>query len=330
MPDTFQSLKRGPCPICNGSRKDCRKSTRTGLIHCRDDDAASVTGWRFIKQDALGFNMWAVDDGSDRAWPPERLEEWKRQHSARLRQRETESARRRAKLLPVESRSRQYRILNQQLTLTARHRQTLLERGLTDTEIDLSVELGAVRTWNPGQQINGVSPDLAGVDPTGPIRKLVGSLGFTIAAFDPSGQITGYQRKTDKGEPKYNWVSSEWIGGNGPHLPSGELPLFVWKHPHATSITEVWLCEGALKSMLVAFSLWRQGRTDIAVIGTASAARYGEKTLLEYLSKLDAQTVRLMPDAGAVVNPDIHKANRETLRRCQQWGYAVTVGWFDG
>lgn len=80
--------------------------------------------------------------------------------------------------------------------------------------------------------------------------------------------------------------------------------------------------------MLVALQMWRQGRTDIAVIDTASSARYGGvKTLKAYLQQLDAQTVRLMPDAGAVVNLSIHKANQETLKWCQRWGYRVTIEW---
>ncbi len=138
--------------------------------------------------------MWAIDDGRGRS--DERSEEWKRQQSARRQQQEIEAARRRAKLLSIVERSTQYRILNQQLTFSARHRQPLLERGLTDAEIDLAIGLGAVRTWNPGQQVSGVSAALAGVDPIAPTlttRKLIGSPGFTITAFDPSGQITGYQ-----------------------------------------------------------------------------------------------------------------------------------------
>lgn len=173
-----------------------------------------------------------------------------------------------------------------------------------------------------------MSPDLAGANPVGASRRLVGSEGFTIAAFDTDGHITGYQCKTDKGVPKYSWVSSNCKGGNGPQLPDGELPLFVWKHPSATTITEVWLLEGALKPMLVAFRLWREGRTDIAVIGTASAARFGETTLQAYLSELGVKDVRVMPDAGALANPAIHRANQETLERCLRWGCSVTVGWW--
>jgi rhodanese-related sulfurtransferase len=114
-------------------------------------------------------------------------------------------------------------------------------------------------------------------------------------------------------DPKYIWLSSNNYGGNGPQLPNGELPLFCWKHPNTEKIQVVILCEGALKSMLVALFLWRQGQYDIAVIGAATAARYGEKTLEDYLKRLGAKDIQLMPDAGAVANPHINQANCQTL-----------------
>ena len=62
MPSTFRPLKRN-CPICSGTRRDCRESTHTGLIHCRHDVTsveevcvkklpplpAAPVGQRFIK-----------------------------------------------------------------------------------------------------------------------------------------------------------------------------------------------------------------------------------------------------------------------------------------
>ncbi len=78
--------------------------------------------------------------------------------------------------------------------------------------------------------------------------------------------------------------------------------------------------------MLVALFLWRQGRHDIAVIGTATAARYGEKTLKDYLKRLDAKDIRLMPDAGTFTNPHINQANCQTLEWLLSKGYQVTVG----
>ncbi|HEY9709218.1 MAG TPA: hypothetical protein V6D48_13530, partial [Oculatellaceae cyanobacterium] len=51
---------------------------------------------------------------------------------------------------------------------------------------------------------------------------------------------------------------------------------------------------------IVAFWLWREGKKHIVVIGTASAARYGQQTLQDYLTRLGANRVKLLPDAGAI------------------------------
>ena len=159
---------------------------------------------------------------------------------------------------------------------------------------------------------------------------LGGMYGIAIYAFDPQGHITGAQLKTENEKPaKYVWLSSSRQGKATVHsYPAENCPLFCWKHPDAEAISEVWLCEGALKSLIAALKLWRFGRTDVAVIGTASAARYGEQTLSSYLRQLECKTLRLMPDAGAVANPHISAANQETLAWCQEWGYSITVGWW--
>ncbi len=284
-------------------------------------------GYRFVKplRNSMG-GLFVRDDGSDN-WNQEQRIQRRQEQEILRRQRSEALAQRNAQLLSVEERDSQYRLVNQNLTLVVRHRKSLGARGLSDAEINLAFELGALRTWNPDQRIFGLSLDLAGVNPVGPC--LGGMYGIAIYAFDPQGKITGAQLKPENEKPaKYLWLSSSRQGGNGPQLPSGELPLFCWKHPGAETINEVWLCEGALKSLIVALKLWSEGRTDVAVIGTASAARYGEQTISSYLRQLNCKTLRLMPDAGAVINPHIGEANAQTVAWCQEWGCSVTVGWW--
>jgi rhodanese-related sulfurtransferase len=211
--------------------------------------------------------------------------------------------------------------------LLPQHIQILLERGLTPTEI----EQAGFRSWEPGKRVTSTTSQLAGIDSRG--DRLVGSWGIFIPAHNPNGNITGAQLKTDNGRPgKYIWLSSrkeDGTGGNGPHLPNGELPLFVWKRPEASQISLVILCEGALKSALAAFLLWRMGFTDIAVIGTAAGGFYGPDTLKSYIEQLSPQRVALAPDAGAINNiGNIPAANRQTIKRCQAWGYPVDVLWW--
>jgi hypothetical protein len=230
-------------------------------------------------------------------------------------------------LLNIPERDRQFRIVLhwKATTLSPRHSSHLIEkRQLTTDEINWLISQKWVRTWEPGILAPvGIKANLPGISPKG---KLLGMPGFVVAALDPDGQITGMQIATLLDEPKYIWLSSANHGGNGPQLPNGELPLFCWKHPNTPSIRTVILCEGALKSMLVALFLWRRGNYDTAVIGTASAARYGSKTLQDYLNQLGASDIKLMPDAGTLTNSQIAQANAITLDLCSQWGYHVEVG----
>ncbi|NJS17151.1 MAG: hypothetical protein HC787_10865 [Nostocaceae cyanobacterium CSU_2_110] len=51
-----------------------------------------------------------------------------------------------------------------------------------------------------------------------------------------------------------------------------------------------------------------------------------KKTLKDYLKQFRVKEIRLMPDAGAIDNPLITKANEATIYSCQKWRYRVSVG----
>jgi len=321
------SSKKNLCPVC-GNHHGCKIQSDKWVLCLRGSSQQDApSGYRFVKPLRNGMGgLWVALDGSDN-WNEQEQSLWRQEQELKRSLRSEAQARLQAKLLSAKERDEQYRLVNQNLTLTERHRQTLGSRDLASSEIEFAFELGALRTWNPEQRVFGLSPDLAGLNPV--TRTLASVYGIAIYALDPDGHITGAQVKPDNENlGKYLWLSSQRQGGNGPQLLNGELPLFVWKHPDAQSVAEVWLCEGALKSLIVALKLWRDGRTDVAVIGTASAARYGEQTLKAYLRQLGCQTLRLLPDAGAVGNPHISQANSDTLAACIEWGYSITVGWW--
>lgn len=324
---SISTSKKNLCPVC-GNHHGCKIQDDKWVLCLRGSSQQDAPpGYRFVKPLRNGMGgLFVIDDGYDTS---NEKEQSKRRQEQELKQRERleAQAREQAKLLRLSERDEQYRLVNQNLTLTKHHRQTLGERSLTSSEIEFAFELGALRTWNPEQHVFGLSPDLAGLNPV--THRLASVYGIAIYALDPDGKITSATVKPDNEKiGKYIWLSSQRQGGNGPQLPNGELPLFVWKHPDARSVAEVWLCEGALKSLIVALKLWRSGRTDVAVIGTASAARYGQETLKAYLRQLGCKTLRLMPDAGAVGNPHISQANSDTLAACVEWGYSITVGWW--
>ncbi len=323
-----RSSKNNNCPVCNNGH-GCFVNLNRGVLCLRGSSKQDAPpGYRFVKPLRNGMGgLFVPDDGHDNSNEAERTA-WRQEQDLKRRLRDQELAQRQAKRLSIEERSTQYRLVNQELTLIARHRKVLVERGLTEGEVEKAFELGALITWNPGQRIMGLSPDLAGVDPF--TRALAGVDGIAIYALNPDGKITGAQVKTDSGTPgKYVWLSSQRQGGNGPQMPNGELPLFCWKHPDATRISLAILCEGALKSALTALMLWQMGLHDIAVIGTAAAGHYGADTLRDYLERLAPQRVALAPDAGATANKsNIPAANHQTIKQCQAWGYAVEVLWW--
>ncbi|MHC5829293.1 MAG: hypothetical protein ACYT04_78605, partial [Nostoc sp.] len=127
-------------------------------------------------------------------------------------------------------------------------------------------------------------------------------VGLAIAAINPKGEITGFQIAPDNRVKfgNYLWLSSLSKGGNSPHLPNGELPVFLWRHPETEQITETWLIEGGLKSLITALKLWfRYGRKDIQIIGASGANWLGSiNTVVEALGHVSK--VVLCPDAGSL------------------------------
>ena len=311
------TTKRNPCPVCSNHHGCAIRPDN--LIEClrsfSQHDAPA--GYRFIKplRNDMG-GLFVLDDQNDQNHDKPLYLPQKRADSRQTN-----------KGLSIEERDRQNRLLLNSTvsSLGTQHFSHLQEqRQLTTQEINWLKDLGWVRSWEPGAYSPaGVTSALTGISPEG---KLLGREGIAIAALDPNFQITGFQIATLRTQPKYIWLSSAYQGGSGPQLPNGELPLFCWKHPNAKKVKVVILCEGALKSLLTAMSLWRSGQTDIAVIGTASAARYGQQTLKDYLKQLRPQEIRLMPDAGAILNPHIAKANEDTLQQCRKWRYSLSVG----
>ncbi|MDK2409323.1 hypothetical protein QHH11_14455 [Aphanizomenon sp. PH219] len=311
------TTKRNPCPVCSNHHGCAIRPDN--LIEClrsfSQHDASA--GYRFIKplRNDMG-GLFVLDDQNAQNQDKPLYLPQKRADSRQTN-----------KGLSIEERDRQNRLLLNSTvsSLGTQHFSHLQEqRQLTTQEINWLKDLGWVRSWEPGAYSPaGVTSALTGISPEG---KLLGREGIAIAALDPNFQITGFQIATLRTQPKYIWLSSAYQGGSGPQLPNGELPLFCWKHPNAKKVKVVILCEGALKSLLTAMSLWRSGQTDIAVIGTASAARYGQQTLKDYLKQLRPQEIRLMPDAGAILNPHIAKANEDTLQQCRKLRYSLSVG----
>ncbi|EKE96425.1 hypothetical protein FDUTEX481_09771 [Tolypothrix sp. PCC 7601] len=285
-------------------------------------------GYKII--DLSQDGLWAILKPNNEQWSEEQRQQWASEQRQRLLMSQREEKRKLAQLLPIPQRDTQYRRIVASLGLNQKHRISDLseKRGLNAEEIDFAVSQGWLCSWQRGEVVEGVSPKLPGINPSGIKRTLLGVSGIGITAIDNAGNITGFQIASDNREKfgKYLWLSSASKNGSGPHLPSGELPIFVWRYPEAKEITETWLIEGGLKSLITALKLWfRYGRKDIQIIGAAGANFNGS---IGAVCEALQGKVNLFPDSGSLSNTQILKQYKSTIEALTSKAYSVSVAWW--
>ncbi len=309
------------------------------MILCRTGQELGIQlapGWKYLKESKLdGFGIY-VEDVAASGYEFDSARHYaikKAQEKAKLERQEL--------ILGEAARARDYASIHAKLELSFFHKGILKrDRSLTDIEIALC----GFKSWVPKIAID-VSPNLPGAFHGG--KRLLGTHGIFLPAYDPQGRIMGGQIAPDSRNPKYLWVSSVPRGGSSPNLPNGELPLFVQRQEQLQTKTEdnaevlaltcaersrgseaeVWLCEGALKSAIAAV---KSGKTFIGASGGMFES--SRETLSSYLQQLGARRVILAPDAGTVENHAVAKNNIKTLKLLQVWArtqkFEVLVAWW--
>ena len=322
-----------PCPICEDTKGNCRHSHEEGKHLCMSfadtPFGEIINGYKCLAH----FDLWAafcLDNSQE--WSDEQRQNWLTEQAAKRQEQKKQRSYFLKGLLSVEDRNQGYRTIADTLSLNKCHVNKSLakKRGLGEDEIWFAYNQGWIRTWQPGLEIKGISPKLAGINPNA--NTLTGVRGISIAATDGQGHIVGHQIACDNRDKhgKYIWLSSRGKGGNSPHLPNGELPLFIWRHPEATEISETWLVEGSLKPLIVALKVWlRENRTDIQVIGAAGANFKGSsETFKQALTIQTTKIVKLFPDSGSVSNAQILNNYKAGINLAIDVGFDVSVGWW--
>lgn len=312
--------KREPCENC-GHSHGCARLESLWLNCLRAFSQNDVApGYRFVQplKNGMGGLLAPVGEQQER---PENY------------QRKLESKRitHKLPLLSIEDRDRQYRLVNENLRFVPRHQEELQRRGLSESEINFTIEMGWLRTWNSGQLIRGLSPNLAGTDCSRGIPELKHHSGFAVWAIDPQGRITGGQiANDDRSFGKHLWLSSSKQGGVKQHLPNGESPLFVWSHPEAKSCEYLFLVDGALASLITALLIWRLGSINVAVIGAAGMGFCSSsQTFQDYLQQISPKQIIVCPDAGDVTNKQALQRVKDTIALSQKLNYKTTVAWWE-
>ncbi|PSB00944.1 hypothetical protein C7B64_20870 [Merismopedia glauca CCAP 1448/3] len=266
--------------------------------------------------------LFAPDTGD---WSEEKRREWSdRKLYWQHKLAETERLDRERNSLSIEARDYNIRRIHQQVGLSPQHRQNLRDRGLTDEQIDsgLFFSLGQ---W---QEVYGIHPRLAGVNPTGS-SLIVPSPGLACPIWNPDGQIIGYQTRLDNpGDGgKYKWPTSQTQkrpDGASSHLPNGELPI---TYCYGSNPDFIGLSEGILKPYIASCRL---GVSFIGAAGGQWAA--SPQQLQDYLTKarakLGTKRVVLFPDGGAIANSHVMRCYEATLALLESWGYSVAIAWW--
>lgn len=322
-----KNFRHESCPVCNNNDARCKPSHGDSIL-CWNTTASEVdeATWFIIADiDAGSSGMRGVmvaprKNSDDEKEDPEILE-YKRQQAKQRRSLEL------ANLPSVKSRDKGYREILGVMALSAKHSFMLKEkRGLSREQVQLAERLLWFKTWQAGIDC---SENIAGIDPATETTRWLG--GMFVSAIDQHGNILGGQIAADNTEVvgKYFWASSLKVGGYGCNMPyTNSLPLFVRRHPDSTHVSQIWLCEGGLKSAITALKAWETD-INIVVVGTAMSARFSEQ-LLDILAELKpSDGVRILPDAGTVENLSILSGVLITIEQIKKNGYIPTIGWWN-
>jgi hypothetical protein len=223
------------------------------------------------------------------------------------REREREHAR---NALSIPDRDKALRLLSQSLGLSRRHRQSLIDRGLSES----AIESGLFFSIYPDDPVLADIPrNLPGVS-NGKIA--ASGVGIACLAFDSEGQAIGYQiRLENVTDSKYRWAK----GLASSHLADGELPITVI--PNGKDKSQVWLTEGILKPFVAAH------KHGINAIGAAGGNFSGSPNQVKEAIGPYKELI-ICPDAGDINNHHVMLRWSKEIKFLESLGKSVLIGWW--
>lgn len=197
-----------------------------------------------------------------------------------------------SRLAPIEQISRTYHKLLTMLTLSEKHRQDLLGRGLTEAQIEeqkyrstpvFGITRLAKRLIDGGYAVRGVPGFYQKEDGSWSIRFTTGSSGVLIPYVSVEGHLLGMQIRLDRPRDgqKYIWLSSV----NQQMGVSSGSPVHFIGDPDASVVH---VTEGGLKGTIAHYL------TGETYLCTAGVSQY--RNLTSELSKLKARNLKLVKE----------------------------------
>ena len=272
------SSKRNPCPICEKTH-GCKISDN--LVMClRGDSNWSIPGWKYLKPLRGGMGgLFGADSGERQEYRPE----------------QQPKAAKPSNITPLtdEQLNREARKILKQLGLSAKHREQLRGRGLTDEQIDQH----GFKSVDRYQEFNliPINPNFPGMGDRGTLTN--SGPGILIPIWNIKGLIIGFQIARDDRNPKY-----QWLLGSSDRRVSGELPLQVLTFNDSPDLN---IAEGTLKPPVAAHL------HNINVLGAGGVSWHGSPN--EFKGIIDSGLFTryiLNPDAGCKANHHVMGAYR--------------------
>ena len=322
MSKFIPTSKHLSCPVCNDTRGKCRTKLDGDkhFVLCMSVNNSFkgevINGYKCLNPN--GRDAWAstwVESSSDEGYNPE-LAQKRRQQAEKEEKRYQQFLK---SGLSRGERDKNIRLLSRYLGLSKSHRENLKERGLSAQ----AIAEGRFFSVEPNQSIpRGINPKTPGIRF---VQVSVGQSGLACPAFDPQGQVTGYQIRLDEAtENKYRWAKGE----RSSHLRNGELPITVARPVDGDTQTDaIWMAEGILKPFIAAQLHQRVvlGASGANFTSSPEQLRlYLEQVTQEFGTKL----IGLCPDAGAVANGHVIRGYRKTFDLLERWGYEVNIVWW--
>ncbi|WP_242868796.1 DUF3854 domain-containing protein [Desulfotomaculum copahuensis] len=224
---------------------------------------------------------------------------------------------------PLEARNRVYREFLDLLYLRPRHRENLLQRGLTEEEIRKNGYRSipeAEAPWSICRRLIDIGHDLAGIPGFYKGRGRRGGsfwtfdrqLGYFIPVRDEKGRIQALQRRMDDPQGgKYRLFSGHQNRGGC----SCGTPAHVAR-PAEIKDRRVWITEGPLKADIASKYL------GAVVVGALSACTW--RPAIPALTALGAREVVIALDRDVETNSEVARAYLTLKVELKKHGLAVS------
>jgi hypothetical protein len=318
----FTLFKRGECPICNGAKKDCRKSDESGMVFCREVDT-NPREFIFRGYDKWGFGIWQSSEAAEAFTQKSREERQREQEQQRI-----ENERRRQQQitnqLPAVERDRSYQKILNQLPLNQEDLSELQRRGFTSEQI----QADGYRSVEQWQRVDGSFPvNLPGLLGNGSLNS---QPGIIFPVRDVENRIVALSiRLRDGSNGRYRWSTSATKknpDAASPHL-NAELPLSIFE-PEENQGDAIWLAEGV--GIKPSLTRYRLGSPVVgASSGLFSASPNTCKTTLEKLTaKYRTQKLIVAVDAGDVQNSHVCQRWASEFEFLRSLGYKLQIAWW--